>query len=72
MKAYEEIYHEDDYGDEETILYENPEINSKIIYKLKEGDIYKFIDEKMIKNKLWCKMEVNKNIIGWCNIEYDI
>ena len=57
------------YGVNEIIVYENPDINSKQLFKLKNGDFINTLEVANINNQSnWIKMKDDNNRIGWLDM----
>ena len=52
----------------QTTLYQNPDINSKIVCELLKGEIITIIENKNINNIMWYNTEDKDGNTGWCKI----
>jgi hypothetical protein len=56
---------------EEIKLYEEPNVNSKIVWRLLKGEVAIIIDKKRINNILWYNLKDKEENNGWCMIDSD-
>ena len=54
--------------DSEIVIYEEPDVKSKIICRLLVGEEIEVINEINNDNVIWCKIKDGHNNNGWCEL----